>query len=452
MTAHFRPPTVVPPAKPLGPIAGIVSLVRNPITFWPASLYEGSMLLQTRGSRRFVDLSGPDLIQTVLLDDADAYGRSFLSDRLLKPALGNGLLTIEGEEWRKQRRIAAPAFRPQMLAALLPGMVQAGEETVARLRRGGRIDVMPEMGTMTFDVIMKTMLGLGTETVDHDALTRDLTTYLNTIGRIDPLDLLEAPLWLPRPWKWLGNSAVRRIRATAAGWVATKRAAAEETDDLASRIIRASDPESGSKLSDQDVIDNLITFMTAGHETTALALTWTLFLLAHQPDWQERLAAEAREVTGAGPIDAAAIERLPLHKLVIQESLRLYPPAAVISRSVLRPTQIGEVEVRPGDTVTVVVYITHRHRTLWEDPDAFDPERFLPERSAGRHRFAYLPFGGGPHVCIGNAFAMMEAVALLATMLRDLSFAPAEPRPLVPVLRITLRPSNGMPLMVSARA
>jgi cytochrome P450 len=204
-------------------------------------------------------------------------------------------------------------------------------------------------------------------------------------------------------------------------------------------------------MSERQLIDNLVTFLAAGHETTAKALTWTLYLLARAPDWQERIRAEAVEVAGKDPIAAGHIDALPVTRAVIKEGLRLYPPAPVMTRVAATRTKLGPETIAPGTLVVIPIYVVHRHRKLWDDPDRFDPDRFRPEREAKYPRTQFMPFGFGPRTCIGMSFAMMEATAILATLVRGAHFGWDGTHLPEPLSRVTLRPRGGMPLAVTLR-
>jgi cytochrome P450 len=220
-------------------------------------------------------------------------------------------------------------------------------------------------------------------------------------------------------------------------------------DDLMHRLMRARDPDTGQAMNDEQLIDNLLTFYLAGHETTARALAWTLYLLAQSPEWAAALEDEVARVTGGKAVESAHLERLALVQQVLKESMRLYPPVPLINRQCVAPTRLDGVEVVPGATVVMPIYAMHRHVKRWEDPDAFDPARFAPEREAKMPRYQYIPFGAGPRICIGMAFAMLEATTMLATLLQKARFAPVpghEPRP---VARVTLQPGGGLPLRVT---
>jgi cytochrome P450 len=248
-----------------------------------------------------------------------------------------------------------------------------------------------------------------------------------------------------------GWRAAATLHSAVAAMIRERRASGREPDDLMHRLMVARDPESGQSMNDERLIDNLLTFYLAGHETTARALTWTLYLLARSPEWSALLEEEVAHVTGGGEITSAHIERLVLVQQVLKEAMRLYPPVPMMSRQAVADAQLGEHIIRAGTSVLIPIYAIHRHAKRWEDPDAFDPTRFAPERETQLARYQYMPFGAGPRICIGMAFAMIEAAAILATLLQHARFATVEGHEPIPVARVTLLPGGGMPLRVSIR-
>jgi cytochrome P450 len=245
--------------------------------------------------------------------------------------------------------------------------------------------------------------------------------------------------------------AVGALRSAVAALIAERRAHPGAKDDLLHRLMHARDPESGQSMNDEQLVDNLLTFYLAGHETTAKALTWTLYLLARSPEWTRALEEEIARVTGGAQIAAGHIEQLGQTQQVLKESMRLYPPVPLMTRQAVADTRLGDHPIRAGSSVVMPIYAIHRHAKRWEDPDAFDPARFAPEREAAIPRYQYMPFGAGPRICIGMGFAMMEATAMLATLLRHASFSALAGRDPAPVARVTLVPAGGMPLRVRVR-
>jgi cytochrome P450 len=263
--------------------------------------------------------------------------------------------------------------------------------------------------------------------------------------------MLRFPPWLWYPGKFRRRRSAAKLRAATATILARRRAEGLQGDDLLARLARAQDPETGEPMSEKQLLDNLLTFLAAGHETTAKALTWTLYLLARAPQWQDRILAEIRSVIGTGPMTAEHFERLPVTRAVLKEAMRLYPPAPVMTRVAAEDIELGGKSIKAGTLMIIPIFVVHRHRKLWEDPDRFDPERFAPEREAKLARTQFMPFGFGPRTCIGSVFALMEATAILVTLVRHARFEWDGVHAPEPVSRITLRPKGGMPLKVWLR-
>lgn len=425
-------------------------LLRNPMEGWPQTIYAQDFVRRRLLNRiDTVFITGPDMVREVLLDHVDAFQRSTTLPRAgLKPMLREGLLTTEGTEWRWQRRTAAPVFRRESLSGFVPAMQDAAAQTAARLagHAGAEVNMAHEMMRTTFDIILQTMLsgGQGIDAARVEAGVNDLLGSVNWGG---VLAMLGAPGWLPYPGRRRSERSRDMLRGMVAQAIAARHgAAATGAGDLLAHLAQAQDPETGRPMPHDQVVDNVLTFILAGHETTALALTWALYLLAFHPQAAGRIRAETQEVTGGGPVTAGNIDALDYTRRVVMESMRLYPPAAVISRLARQDLRIGGHDIRAGSFVIIPIYAIHRHQALWEQPDVFDPERFTAAQVAARHRYAYLPFAAGQHICIGMNFAIMEAVVILANLLRDLRF---DLRPGFDPglrLRITMRPARGMPM------
>jgi cytochrome P450 len=456
----FYPPKfpVTPDATPRWRIT--LSVLDNPLRLWTSHFFEMRYFHTKWLGRRYMQVMAPDLARQILFDDRDCFKKSHFQDRLLKPALGVGILTAEGEDWRRQRKAAAPAFQFTALKELVPVMAKAGSDTGHRLNihlatnPDKTLDMHQQMVLATYDVIAETLLSgsLVEGGYTRKDIAHDIALFLETVGKVNFLDLADAPSWLPRelatPGIRKGQKAIERLRVFCAAQIRHRLSSGEQRNDLLGLLLQAHDPSGIDGLSDQQLLDNVITFIGAGHETTALALSWTLMILSHHKGLQQQLHQEVTEKIGTGTITADQLDGLALHERVIKESMRLFPPVAAIPRSVTKPVTIDGIDLVPDDHVTIAVYPMLRHKKLWDDPDAFDPDRFLPDAERQRDRYAYLPFGAGPRICIGMKFAMMEAVTILASLTRDFEFtAPANYKP-HPVLSVTLRPKGGMPLFV----
>jgi cytochrome P450 len=449
-----RPPFVLPKRGPLATLSTLRRLVRNPMETWPPEVYTERLLRGSFLGRTSFFVCAPDLAEQVLVDHADKIVKADTMRRALEPALGKGILTAEGARWRTQRRVAAPVFRPANVQSFVPAMLDGARATAARwaaLPDGTTLDAGREMMHLTFEIILETMLS-GRGNVDVTEIERSINNVLESTSWAIALSTLHAPAWTPFPGKRRADRGQATMRGFVERRVAERRASGERRDDLLSLMLDAVDPETGEGLTESDIVDNIITFIGAGHETTALALTWTFFLLSSHPEIEARILAEIASVTGGAGLQADQVSSLIYTRQVIQESMRVYPPVAMVVREAIEPFTLDGDPVRPGDAVFVPIQAIHHHQDLWDKPEVFDPDRFTPEASKGRHRFAFLPFIGGPRICIGMGFALLEAVAILATLLPVAHLeAPAGFKP-TPKVRVTMRPAEGMPMRLRKRA
>jgi cytochrome P450 len=451
-----RPPAPPPLNAPLGPIATMRVLRRNPIETWTKAHFELPILIGPTILGTIAVVNDPAAIRRVFVDNAGNYRKDALQKRVLGQGLSNGLLEVEGDHWRVQRRTLAPLFTPKTVNSFARAITAAAEDHVARwlrLREGRIIDVRPEMGRVTLDVLGRTIFsdGLGQ---DLDQFVAATSSYFATVGQLDPFDLLDFPEWVPRLTK-LGNRSTEDFFATVVETIIAKRKRLLATDkeaaprDILTLLLEAQDPQTGAGLSDAEVKANILTFIAAGHETTANALTWSLFLLSLSEEWRERLTVEASAVL-SGPVEDYAA-RLVETKAVIEEAMRLYPPVASMSRQAIGPDDLAGKRIRKNYLVVVSQWVLHRHRLLWDKPDCFDPRRFLPGLREKIDRFAYLPFGAGPRVCIGASFSLQEAAIILAFIMRSFSLELKKNYIVKPVQRITLRPDGGLPMILRRR-
>ena len=384
----------------------------------------------------------PEYIEHVLLTNQKNYGKSHFLRRALGPLLGDGLLISEGEFWRRQRRIAAPAFHSKRIAEFVATMAHCTEATLARWRGMKEpFDVAAEMMGLTLDIIARTMF------------SKDVRGEVETVRRLtdvvvalppNMLDLLGFPEWLPRRQPPAYRRVIAEFDAMVARLLTERRADGIDRGDLLSMLLAARDPETGEGMSDKQLRDEILTIFLAGHETTANALTWTWYLLARHPEAEARLHDELDRVLGGRPPSFADLAELKWTRMVLEEAMRLYPPAHTISRTALGEDRIGGVRVPRGASITISIYVTHRSPNIWPEPERFDPERFAPAAVAGRHRFAYLPFGGGPRICIGSSFAMAEAQVIIAAIGQRYRVRLAPGHVVEPIGLVTLRAKNGV--------
>lgn len=453
----FRPPAPKPLQEPPGLLSFLWALRRNPLTTWTERHFSEPIIEGDGVLGRMIVVSDPAIIRHVLVDNVANYRKDDLQLRVLAPGLGRGLLTAEGEEWRLQRRTIAPLFPPRMVAGFFPAMVESAERLVRRWRRrpeGREVDVSLEMTRVTLDVLERTIFTQGVAR-DPDALGRAITRYFEGLGRIDPADIFGMPSWIPRIGRWRAKPAIRFFEDLVAELIRNRKdllARGEPAPhDLLTLLLEAADPETGKGLTDVEVGANIVTFIGAGHETTANALSWSIYLLSQDERARSRIEQEVDEVLGDGPFELQHLDRLVYTRAVLDEAMRLYPPAPFLSRAAIQDDQIGDLTITSGTLVTIAPYVLHRHRTLWNEPDAFRPERFLPEAKGKIDRFAYLPFGAGPRVCIGASFALQEAVIVLATIVRAVRLDLREGHMVTPLHRITLRPHGGLPMRLTDR-
>ncbi len=450
-TPALYPPTVKPAARALPLSASLLRFVTNPLRSLPRAVYTDSLVTYGRKRPLVVWVTGPDLLEHVLVKNTDLFIKTRLDKRVLRPVVGEGLLTADGDHWRWQRKLASPLFRPNDVLAYVPTMVEAANEQIARWRSEGLHHVAAideDMTETTFAVIARTVLAGIDESEGHD-IKRTGRAYIDPIMWSVAAALMLLPEWLWHPGQGQMRKAAAEGRACVQRLLDRRRTAGVEGDDLVARMLRARHPETGAPMTDEQLIDNLATFLLAGHETTAKALTWTLYLLARAPEWQERVRAEIAEVTGGRPVATADIARLTLTQRVLKESMRLYPSVPAMTRVNRVATELGGIALPSPTLIVIPVFAVHRHRGLWEDPDRFDPDRFLPEPEAKHQRMQFMPFGVGPRVCIGASFAMIEATAVLATLLQSARFGWDGKHLPEPVSRVTLHPRGGMPLRVT---
>lgn len=442
--------------KPMGPVTeastarALLALIRNPLEALPPAVFTEPLVFSKVAGRVSIYISDPTLIHEALVKNADVLGKGDQVRRALGPALGSGLLTADGAHWKWQRQSVASAFRPSSLTALQPAMLDAARQTRDRLlgQQGETVDVGHEMMKTTFDIIVETMMS-GGHGIDVERVERSITDYLRPSGWTFALGVVGAPDWTPYPGRQRAMRAVEFLRSSLMSVLEERRRNPSDRQDLVSMLISASDPETGRMMTDVEIIDNLMTFITAGHETTALGLAWTFDLLARNPECEARLLAEIEEVTQGGEVRPEHIGKLNYTRQVFSEAMRLYPPAPIITRTALKDFKLGDYLVPEGTVMFVPIYAVHHHAAIWNEPEKFDPDRFLTDVTKARHRYAYMPFGAGPRVCIGNAFAVMEAVAVLAVILQKMRLRTDGITP-EPLMKVTLRPKTSLKMKVAS--
>ncbi len=452
----FADPDLIPfepPPQPLG-LTRLPTLWRNYIETIPRAAYEEGVIRIKRRHSDVVLVCEPDLIGEVLVDKADSFARDPVTRRAFAPVIGdNSLFFAEGADWRWQRRAVAAMFRHEALLSFVPIFAAMAERQAGRWRAelsGAPVDAAAAMTRTTFEIIVEAMFG-GSASLDAERYSDALTVSFATIPWHLIYAMLALPEWTPYPGRRRAKHANAFLHRDIQRLVEARRGRPPGPPDLLDLLLSARDPEDGRGMSDGEVVNNLITFITAGHETTAVALTWTLWLLAKDQATQQRLVDEVASVAGDAAIAASHIDRLACCRQVLQEAMRLYPPAAAIGRRAKAAMRLGAMEITAKTRVHIPVFALHRNRRFWHEPNAFEPDRFAPEQAKARPRYAYLPFGGGPRICIGAAFAMLEATVILATLVRAFRFKAVAAYKPMPIARVTLRPEGGMPLLIAPR-
>jgi unspecific monooxygenase len=429
----------------------LAAIRESVIGTWGQRAYEED-IIQGRffGHSSFI-LNAPDAIRHVLVDNYENYTRTPAGFRVLRPMLGEGLLIAEGRAWKHQRRTLAPAFTPRAVSTLVPHMLAATDETIAKLKEasGAPVDLREAMQRMTLEIAGRTMFSF--EMSRRGATLRDFVMeYGSRLARPHFLDLL-LPLSWPSPQDFSRARFRKRWTSFIAMLMAERRAGGKNEGapprDLFDLLVAARDPESGQAFNDEQLGDQVATMILAGHETTATALFWSLYLLALDPASQDALAAEVQGATVNGALD---IERLKFTRAVVDETMRLYPPAFLIARAAAGPDTVAGRPVKSKDVILIAPWLLHRHEKLWRDPNAFVPARFMPG-APPPDRFAYLPFGVGARVCIGAHFALVEATLALAKIIGAFRVELLDKDPVIPIGVVTTQPDRSPMFRITPR-
>ena len=452
------PPFLPLPRRPQGAVSlrhSLREMRENALTAHGPENFSADIIVQRILWRRIFVINEPNAIRHIVLDNAANYIKSEVGRRLLEPALGRGLLTSEGETWRRHRRIMAPSFDPRSVAGYAPIMTEVTQELLEKWDAVGEpreVDVAAAMMHATLHIISRAMFSSDSNEI-VDSVESGVGRY-QTAVRPSVLDLMHFPQWLarlvsPLPTKGIFDEFDRKVDRLL---TERRRRPDAEPKDLLARLLAARDSETGGGMTSKEVRDQVVTIFLAGHETTSQALAWTWYLLSQHPAAEQKLHDELGAVLGGRAPRHDDIANLRYTRMVIAEAMRLYPPAHTFGRQPIAPDEVLGHRIPTGSEVLVMPWLLHRKPQLWDHPDRFDPERFTPERVAARPRFAYLPFGAGPRICIGAAFAMTEAVLILATIAQRYRLHLKPGHPVEPQGLITLRPRYGMRMMLERRA
>ncbi|MCO4762640.1 MAG: cytochrome P450 [Myxococcales bacterium] len=457
-SAQTRAP--LPPALPTSGLRGhLTEVTRDPIgLFSRAHQRQGDVVSLRMLGTQVVSLANPEDWHRVLVTNRTNYTKRTRGYHKLKLFLGEGLVTSEGDHWRRQRRIAQPAFHRKHIETFAESMVQASldmrrqwEQSAAA---GETRDIADDMMRLTLRIAGETLFSLDVtgEAADvGDALGEVLTAF----DRITT-----APIPYPELWPTASNrrmrAAIAKLDEVVEGIIAQRRASGDTTRDLLGNLMAARDEETGEGMNDKQLRDEVMTMLLAGHETTANALAWTLHLLSTHPEVADKVAEELQTHTGGETLTMRQMCQLRYTDQVLKESMRLYPPVWIIGRRAEEDDEIGGFHIRKGTYVYLPAWVLHRNERTWRQPSRFDPDRFSPERVAerkalGAHRFSYLPFSGGQRKCIGDQFARMEAIIALATLLPAVKLQPVAGRAVEADAQLTLRPKGGLPMHLSPR-
>ncbi|MBK9035892.1 MAG: cytochrome P450 [Myxococcales bacterium] len=445
-----------PPAPAGLPGLGhLLAMRKDPLGLCVAMMHRHGGLVRLDLGRRPVYLvTHPDLVQEVLQQQHRSVTKQTFGMAQLALVVGNGLLTSDGEFWRRQRRIAQPAFHGQRLAGFAATMVQVAEDTAQRwagtAAAGAELDVSREMMAATLSIVSTTLLGTDLRTSATEVV--DALDFLLLEVRRRMISPWLPPLAVPTP----ANRRFRRARATLDALlgelIAARRAGAARGQDLLQMLVDAVDDQTGEPMTAAQLRDEVVTIFIAGHETTASALAWTCYLLALHPAARDRVWAELDAVLGGRSPTLGDLPALPFLGQVLDESMRLFPPAWLIARQTAAPMVVGGFDLPADHTILLSPYAVHRAPAFWPNPLAFDPDRFAPARVAHHHRFQYIPFGAATRMCIGKGFALAESKLILATILQRYRLDLVCDRPVVPQPAVTLRPRDGIFMTVHARA
>ncbi len=426
------------------------SLRENSLSGFPPRVFEEMALSRNFLGHQQIILNEPEAIRHVLIDNPDNYRRTASIPRLLGPVVGQGLFLAEGDDWQAQRRAAAPAFAPRMMSGVAAHVARACARMIDDLARaaGGEIDLFARLQLLALEIAATALFSLDL-VAEGPGLRAELQDYATGLGRPGLLDFLLPRGW-PTPRSWARTRFRQRWMAQIAGLLAGRMAlpVTEPPRDLFDMMAAAA---TGADRASGKLVEQAATMLVAGHETTAVALFWSFYIVASLPELQQRLAAESAALDLSPEGAAFALPRLVETRAVVDETLRLYPPAFSVVRQAIAADKPGGVRIPPRAVVLIVPWVLHRHRLLWRDPDRFDPGRFLPG-AAPPARLSYLPFGAGPRACVGAQFALTETVLTLARLVREFHIELADDRPVLPLAMITLQPDRPAPFRFYRRS
>ncbi len=470
---YFMPAVPVPDPRNLNEyrwhdmFSTISKVVRNPLESFNHSQFKDPVTQYKLLGNHFTTINDPDVIKHCFIDNRDNYRFNVIRQKLLRSILGDGLITAEGEKWKHARHAMSPMFTPRNVKSFAQVMKTTIAREMDNLFLGNPESKAPEarsklsakFSALTYLVLSDTLFS-GDIDREQSHVINDVATALLYVGRPDPLDLFQAPDWIPRLSRMKGLKAIKSLRLMI-GKVLQKRKSEKQSgkdipDDFLTRLLNVGDPDhSGAEdkapFSDTEIEDHLLSFIGAGHETTARALSWLFYLLSNDTDSRDRFEAEIDALNMEGLAPEKWINHMPFAMACFEETMRLFPPAPFIVREAIDQDRFKTVTIPAKGILFVNTWILHRHEALWDDPSLFKPVRFLEDAKTKIGRFQYLPFGLGARVCIGQRFAMQEAAILMAMLTKRYRFDYTDDSPPWPKLRITIQAENNMPMRVTRR-
>jgi len=425
----------------------------NVLDAWPPSHYQRTFIPVHCLNRWMFIINDPAGVQQVMATNGRNYPKSRVNRQTLKPLLGNGLFVSEGELWQRQRKISSPVGHANRLAGYANVILESGQGMLANWRRRDAVfetDIAEDFTVLTADVICQLMFSYKLGDQVH-TLYEAFQEYTATHGRMHLAELLGLPDWLPRPGMLKGRRAVKKFDGVIHDIIAASRESDGHIPDNLIQMLVAYRDENGKPMPPDLIRDEVASIFLAGHETTALTLSWAFYLLEKHPDIEARLHAELDRVLAGRAPTFADVPALVFTRAIIDETLRLYPPVHVFSRQAITADEVCGQKVPAGSYITISSWVLHRHTLYWEEPDAFKPDRFLPENSSKIIPFSYIPFGAGSRVCLGKHLGLLESVLLLAMIAQSFKLRVREGFVVEPVGRMTLRPRDGMPMRIIPR-
>ena len=457
----FIPPAPIPRTVPPSALEVIRTALRNPLELWGQRAFALRWVNARFFNQRTIIANDPGLIRYILVDNAANYKMATTRQLILRPILRDGLLTAEGDVWKRSRKAMAPVFTPRHAHGFADRMLKKAQEFVVQydpaLKAPMPTDLSVDMTKLTFEILSETLFSGDIAAATGD-FAGDVDNLLHSMGRVDPMDLLMAPNWVPRLTRLRGKKPLAKFRSIVLDTMQRrqeklKNDRANAPDDFLTLLLDLTGPDG---LSIDEIEDNILTFIGAGHETTARALAWTLYCVANTPDFREIMEAEIDQVLISGAPPVQWLDLMPNVRAAFEEALRLYPPAPSINREPIEDDEWTDasgkkLKLPKGANVLVMPWTLHRHTLYWDNPTAYMPERFLPHNRGKIGRFQFLPFGAGPRICIGATFALQEAVISLAVLMSRFRFDVTSDTNPWPVQKLTVQPVNGLPMLVSAR-